>query len=271
MQEEKGDKEKQRAIEDFFGPNPDLMTSGERLTRGYIATAGQEQKLREIWGEEFIDILLFNCNKIVEAEIGYIGLKKDPLDPQMIVNARRHLYRFRRAERVDTFMEMTERAMKYTGITSYRELRRKIPIMPRVITSEQIWDFLEARYNPEKSKHPMDTAKTREEKEGAIIKLLGEKRVEIIDNLILDCSTTELSRPEARTRLPAPQDYSRARAKVYEETRKVILIKAFDHVRFMSKKHDLTYEEVPFCVEGIITGFVPPEVRKQVDNILKTE
>ena len=248
---------------------PDPMTSGERLARGYIATVAQEQKLREIWGEEFVEILIFNCNKIVEAEIGYMRLKSDPMDPQAVVNARKHLYRFRRAERVDTFMEMTELAMDSMGLKNYRELRAKLRLMPKVITSEEIWHFLESVYNPERSKHPMDNALTREEKEKAIAKVWGANRIEKLDNLILDESTNQLSTPELKERLPKLEDYVHARATVSANTRQVVLRKAYSLTKLKAKKHQMPYEEIPAYAEGIIAGIVPLEIHNQIQSLLE--
>ena len=45
------------------------------ITRACVDMAVKEQAIRDIWGEEFTELLIFNSQKIAEVELAYLKIK----------------------------------------------------------------------------------------------------------------------------------------------------------------------------------------------------
>ena len=140
--------------------------------------------------------------------------------------------------------------------------------MPVVMTTEQIYTFLESVYNPVTERHPLDLAQTKEEKQARITEVWGEPRIRELTDLIMDESANQLKKGEFNQYFLDKIKYESAHGTITQLTRENILLKAFNLTRLMGRKHEIPYEQVPILAQDIMARAIPSIVGEEIKNLV---
>ena len=212
-------------------------------------TEQKEQALRKIWGDEFLDRVIFNSCKIATIESHFMRLRDSCPDGLVYQKALDRLFNFRRAFLMSELYESTVEIHHETKVP-YSEFKTRMPIVPPILTSQYIEQELRRTYYPSLKRHPADTAVTLEEKTRVMIEIMGEEKLNYWIDRTFEETCEEAEKEGLRKKYPNPNDYHKELARLVAINQEKLILRLHRTARSIHYRTQQPYERVTQLVDS---------------------